>query len=106
MGLEVGDVVGLGQVGQDPGVDAGVEGLDPAPEHLGGTGHVLHLEVRDAGAGEGPGRAAAGDQLVAEAGQPAGQLLQAGLVVHRQQHPHGVASWVVVAARKAAMVAG
>ncbi len=43
-GLEVGHVVGVRPIGQDPAVDLGVQGLDPAPEHLGGIGDPGHFD--------------------------------------------------------------
>ena len=59
-------------VGQDPAVDGGVQGLHPPAEHLGAAGDVCHLGARDAGLGQGPGRAAAGDQFPAEFAQAPG----------------------------------
>src|SRR5215213_9566867 len=39
--LQLGPVAGLGTVGQEAGVDPGVEGLDPAVEELGEAGQLL-----------------------------------------------------------------
>ena len=50
------EVLGLGAVGQDAAVDHRVEGLDPAPEHLGRAGELGHLGVVDAGRGSAPPR--------------------------------------------------
>ena len=63
--LDVGQVVGLRPVGQDASVDGGVEGLDPAAEHLGCAGQVGHFDVVDPGLGQGGGGATARDQLPA-----------------------------------------
>ncbi len=79
--LEVGQMVGLGPVGQDPAVDGGVQGLDPPAEHLGGAGELGHLEVGDARLGQRRRCPPAGDQLPTQGVQPAGQFDHTGLVV-------------------------
>ena len=86
------EVVGLGPVGQDAAVDDRVEGLDPAAQHLGGAGQLGHLDVVDAGLGQGRRGAAARDQLPAQVGQAPGEVLDPGLVVDGQQCPHSVVS--------------
>ena len=115
LALEVGQVLGLGPVGQDPAVDGGVEGLHPAAQHLGRAGEDGHLDVVDTGLGQGGRGAAARDQLPAQVGQALGQFDQTGLVVYGQQCPHGATSEgdpvpsVAVAANpsmKARMVSG
>ena len=89
------EVLGLGAVGEDAAVDDRVEGLDPAPEHLGGAGQVGHLDVVDARRGQGGRRAAARDQFPTQLRKPGGQFDQSGLVVDGQQSPHGATSSVV-----------
>ena len=79
--VQVGEVGGCGPVGQDASVEPGVEGLDPPTEQLGRPGDGLDRGVRDAGRFQGGGRAAAGDELMAQLGQAAGEVLQTGLVV-------------------------
>ena len=49
--------------GEDAGVNGRMEGLDPAVQHLRRAGDLADLAHRDPGIGEGPGRAAGGDQL-------------------------------------------
>src|SRR5581483_1970316 len=85
LGLQVGQVLGLGAVGQDAAVDLGVEGLHPPAQHLGGAGDGLHLGVGDAGLGQGSGRAPAGEELESQGGEAGGEGLQAGLVVDGEQ---------------------
>ena len=92
--LDVREMVGLRPVGQDAPVDGGVEGLDPAPEHLGRTGEIGHLDVVDARLGQRGRGAPARHQLPAELREPAGQPHETGLVVHGQQCPHGATSVV------------
>ena len=87
-------VLGLRPVGEHAAVDVGVQRLHPAVEHLGRAGDVLHLEVGDAGLGQGARRAAARHQLPPQAAQALGQGLEAGLVVHGQQRSHG---WALTA---------
>ena len=81
--LEVGQVLGLGAVGQDAAVDLGVKGLDPAPQHLWRARHVGHLAVGDTGFTQLGRRIAAGHQLPAQIGQTLGQIDQPLLVVDR-----------------------
>jgi len=45
-------VVGVAGVSQDPGVDGGMQGLDPAVKALGEPGEVLDLGHRHAGVGD------------------------------------------------------
>src|SRR5690606_26295824 len=74
-------------VGQDPGVHARMQGLDPAVQALRKAGDLLHLGDRHARTGDlGRGRPGRHDvhtgvvQALREIGQP-------GLVVHRDQRP-------------------
>ena len=73
-------------------MDDRVEGLDPAAQHLRCPGEVGHLGEGDAGVGQRRRGAAAGHQLPPELRQPAGELLQTGLVVDGQQCLHSVTS--------------
>jgi hypothetical protein len=88
LSFQVGQVLGLGTVGEDAAVDPGVQGLHPPAQHLGSAGDGLHLQVGDARLGECAGRAPARDQLVAEGHEAPGEGVQAGLVVHREEGPH------------------
>ena len=74
-------------VGQDAAVDARVQGLDPAVQHLGGPGDFLDFLDRDAGRGDLLGGGAGGNNLDACCVQALGELLQTGLVVYRDQGP-------------------
>ena len=73
------------QVGEDPGVHARVQRLDPAVEALGEAGHVLDLRDGDARGGDPAGGRAGGHDLDARGVQPAGEVLEPGLVVHADQ---------------------
>ena len=80
-------VRGLTLIGQDAGMNEGVQGLHAPLEHLGETGHVVdrgdgHASSRDAG-----GRRARGDDLHTGLAQRTRQVLQARLVIHRNQGP-------------------
>ncbi len=72
-------------VGQDAGVDAGVQRLDAAVEALGEAGEVLDAGDGQAEAGDQGGRAAGGDELDTGVVQAADQLVEAGLVVDRDE---------------------
>ena len=97
--LEVTAVVGIVRVGEDPAVHLRVERHDAVaedggePRDLGDVGH------RDAGLGDGPRRAAAGQQRPAELVETTGEVGDAGLVVHGEQrggHPRRVTNRDVV----------
>jgi hypothetical protein len=84
--FELPHMLGVVAVGQDAGVDRGVQRLHPAVEHLGIAGDVLDQRDRDAGLTQCPGRAAGGDDLDAEfVVQRAGEVDDAGLVVDTDQ---------------------
>jgi hypothetical protein len=71
---------------EDRRVDAWVQGLDAAAEQLPDAGQLVDvLDVEADVALEKRGRAAARDELEAELGQPAREVLQAGLVVDGDQ---------------------
>ncbi len=89
--LEIGHVLVVAGVGEDPGVDLGVEGLHQPPGHLREAGHLGDLGDVDVCLGERSRRPAARHQLPTEAGQPACQVFETGLVVDGQQGPHGSA---------------
>ena len=74
MGLEA-------AVGQDAGVHARVQRLDPAVEALREAGEVLDLGDRKAEGLDQRGRAAGGDELDAGVVQAADEVVEAGLVV-------------------------
>ena len=87
---ELGDVVGLAGVGEDAGVHAGVQRLDPALEALREAGEVLDRRHGHAERLDERGRAPGGDERHPGVVQAADELLEAGLVVHGDEGPaHG-----------------
>ena len=82
---ERGHVLGDGPPGEDAAVDAGVERLDPAVEHLGKPGELGHVADGHAGVAEEPGGAAGRDDLDPEATERAGEVHHPGLVVHADE---------------------
>ncbi len=74
-------------VGEDPGVDPGVERLHPPVEHLREAGDRGHVGDRQPGLAEGPGGPTGRDELEAEGDQPPTQVGQPGLVADRQEGP-------------------
>src|SRR5690606_24448908 len=66
--------------GQDAAVDARVQGLHAAVEHLGKPGALGHVGDGQPRLPEGTGGAAGGEQLDAEGRQAAGEVDDAGLV--------------------------
>ncbi len=83
--VERGVVVGPVAAGEDGSVDVRVQRLDPAAEQLWHLGQLLDRRHRDPDLLQEGGRAAAGDELDVELRQPAGERLEALLVVHREQ---------------------
>ena len=78
-------VIGEAPIGQQPTVDARVQGLDPAVEHLRAAGHGRHVGHRQSGVAQrlrGPARR---DELEAAGDEPAAQVGEARLVRHGQQ---------------------
>ena len=59
---------------EDAAVDLGVQRLDAAVHHLGKAGDVRDVDDRQAGIGEGLGRAAGRDQLESARGERRGQM--------------------------------
>ena len=78
-------VLGFANVGQQSGVHARMQRLDPAVEHLGETGELLHRRHRNTGARNGFGRRSGRDDGDARVVQTLGQLGKPGLVVHADQ---------------------
>ena len=78
-----------GQVvtGQDPGVDARVEGLDPAVQDLGKPRVIGHRRHLDARVPQGPGRASGGQAADSQIAESPGQVRQAVLVRHTDESP-------------------
>ena len=76
---------GLGALGQDPAVNAGVQGFDAPPKDFGCTGVLGDLGDRDPRRGQRCCGAAAGDQLITGRQQPLGQGHQPFLVGHAEQ---------------------
>ena len=68
-------------------MDAGVQGLDTAVEHLRKAGQLAHVFDGEAGLAQCARRSAGGDQLHAKAGQRLGKFHQAGFVGHAEQCP-------------------
>ena len=85
--LELRHVLGLAAVGEDAGVHRRVQRLHPAVQALREAGDLLDRCHGHPGVGDPPGGGARAHQLHAGGGQAAGQLLDAGLVVHTQQGP-------------------
>ena len=82
-------MVGEPAVGEDPGVDPRVKGLDAAVEHLREAGHGRDIGHRQARLPQRSGRAASGDELEPGIHQPAAELDEARLVRDREQRPAG-----------------
>ena len=80
-------VPGPAGVGEQTGMDGGMQGLHPAFQAFGKPGHVLHAGHRQARRGDGRRRAAGADDLHTGGRQHAGQLGQPGLVVDADQRP-------------------
>ena len=80
-------VGGLTLIGQDAGMDEGVQGLHAALEHLGETGHVVDRGDGHASRRNASGRGARGDDLHSSLAQRTRKVLQARLVIHRNQGP-------------------
>ena len=78
-------VLGQASVGQDPGVDPRVEGLDPAVEHLREPGHGRDVGDRQSGVAQRARRAARRDELEAARDEAARKVDEAGLVGDRQE---------------------
>ena len=87
--VQVCDVVGVVAAREDRCVDVGVKRLDAPAEHLGDTGQLLDpLDVQADFVLEEVCGAAARDQLATQVGEPAREILQAGLVVDGDQCAH------------------
>jgi hypothetical protein len=74
------DVLGIVAETEDRAVDARVESLDAAIEHLGGAGVILDGGDRKAGLFEGALGAARGQYLHAEVDETSGEVNEAGFV--------------------------
>ena len=83
--LELADVVGQPGVGEDAGVHARVQGLDPAVEALGEPGELLDLGHGQAEPLDRGGGATGGDELHAGLGEATDEVLQPGLVEDRDE---------------------
>ncbi len=80
-------VRGVSEVRQHPAVDARMERLDTAVEHLRRTGDLGHVGDRQSGLAQGPCGATGGDQLEAAIDEAARELREAGLVGDGEQRP-------------------
>ena len=78
-------VLGVAADMQDAAVDLGVQGLDPAVEHLGEAGEVGDVAHGQAGVAQGLRSAAGGDEVDAVGGKRAGEVDEAGLVRNGEQ---------------------
>ena len=78
-------------VGKDAGMDGRVQGLHAPPQHLGHARDLGDFGVIDPGCLECLGGTPAGDELDAEGGEAARELLESRLVMDREQrtHPEG-----------------
>ena len=85
LGLEISLVGGLGALGQDAAVDAGMECFHSAAQDFRGAGVFGHLGHGQPGCRQRRGRATTGDQLVAGGQQSFSQGHQAVLVRHAEQ---------------------
>ena len=86
-----GKVVDMGldrPVGQNAGMNGRVQGFHATVEHLGNARDQGNFCVIDPGCREGIGGAAARDQLDAESGETARELLEPRLVVYRKKRTH------------------
>lgn len=85
---ELGELLAVGvetEVGEDAGVDAGVQRLDAAVQALGEAGELLDLGDRYSGGGDLPGGGAGGDEFDARLVQTAGEVFEPRLVVDTDQ---------------------
>ena len=80
-------VLGLVAVGQNPAVDARVEGLDAPFQHLGEIGDVADADDRDARVCQRLRRSARADDLYAPSAERLGELDQPRLVRNAHQRP-------------------
>lgn len=95
--FELLDVGGVAAVGQQAGMHARVQGLDAAVETLGEPGQRFDGSDGDAVRSDLRGGAAGGDDLHTGGVEPAGQLFQPTLVIHRDQRaPDGDAGHFVL----------
>ncbi len=83
--VQCGHVVVPVSSGEDARMDPRVQRLDPPAEHLRCFGDLLDSAHLEAQLFEVRRRSARGDELTAEVGQPARELVEAGLVVDRDQ---------------------
>ena len=87
---QLGDLLAMSRltlIGQDAGMNEGVQGLHAPLEHLGEAGHVVDWGDGHACRRNARGRGAGGDDLHAGLAKGAGKILQARLVIHRDQGP-------------------
>ena len=82
-GFQVGQVPGIGSVGQDPTVNRRVQRLNPAPKNLRGPGDLADLHHGHALVGQNRGRTPAGNQLPARFDKTACQVCDTSLVMDR-----------------------
>ena len=85
LGGQIGLVTGLVATGQDAAVNPRMQGLDPAPEDLRGSGVLSHLGDGQSGGLQGRSGTAAGDQGIARLQQSLGQGHQPLLVGHTEK---------------------
>ena len=83
--LHVGDVLGVGRVGEDPAVDLRMQGDHTMAENRGEPGQLRDVGDGDTGVADGSGGTAARHQVPPQLVQGSGELDDAGLVVDGEQ---------------------
>jgi hypothetical protein len=83
--LHVGQVLGIGRVGEDPAVHLGMQRDDPVPEDGGHARQIRDVDHLDVCVGDGAGRPSRGDEGPAEIAEVTGEVDDAGLVVDGEQ---------------------
>jgi len=83
--LEILTIFGQIPTGQDSPMDLGMQGLHPAPEHLGALGQVGDIRHRQPGFPEGGGRSSRGHEFDAEGSQSLSEIHQTGFIRDREQ---------------------
>ena len=91
-------VLGFAQIGEEPAMDVGMQGLHPALKALGESRHIVHSGHRAACPGDYLGRRPCRHDLDSGGNQPPCELLKARLVVHRYECPADRATGIRISA--------